>query len=123
MGKGIHWELYKKFKFDLTNKWYMHNPVSVLENETHKILWDFEIQTDHLISARLTDLIIKKNEEKENEKRTGRIVDFVVPANLREKLKESKKISTRTLLENWKKTVEHESDEDTNCNWCSWYSH
>ena len=23
-----------------------------LENETHKILWDFDIQTDHLISAR-----------------------------------------------------------------------
>ena len=21
------------------------------------------------------------------------------------------------------KTVEHESESDTNCNWCSWYSH
>ena len=34
------------------NKWYMHNQVSVLENEMHKIFWDFEIQTDHLISLR-----------------------------------------------------------------------
>ena len=34
------------------NKWYMHNPESVLENETHKFLWDFDIQTDHLISTR-----------------------------------------------------------------------
>ena len=25
----------------------MHNPESVLENETHKILCDFEIKTDH----------------------------------------------------------------------------
>ena len=25
---------------------------SVLENETQKVLWDFEIQKDHLISAR-----------------------------------------------------------------------
>ena len=24
----------------------------VLENVTHKILWDFETQTDHLISSR-----------------------------------------------------------------------
>ena len=24
----------------------MHNPEFVLENETHKLLWDFEIQTD-----------------------------------------------------------------------------
>ena len=35
-----------------TNKWYMLNPESILENESHKILWDFEIQTDHPISAR-----------------------------------------------------------------------
>ena len=28
----------------------MHKPESALENETHKILWDFEIQTDHLIN-------------------------------------------------------------------------
>ena len=50
-------------KFDHTNKWYMHNPASVLKNETHKLLWDFEIQTDHLISVRRPDLIIirKKN--------------------------------------------------------------
>ena len=36
----------------------MHNPESIIENETHKILWDFEIQTDHLISARRPDLVI-----------------------------------------------------------------
>ena len=27
-------------------------PESVLENKTHRILWDFVIQTDHLILAR-----------------------------------------------------------------------
>ena len=31
--KLILWELCKKFKFDHTKKWYMHNPESVLENE------------------------------------------------------------------------------------------
>ena len=36
----------------------MHNPAAVQENETHKLLWDFDIQTDHLISARRPDLII-----------------------------------------------------------------
>ena len=62
--KVIHWELCKKFKFEHTNKWYMHNPKSVLENEMLKLLWDFEIQTDHLISARRPDLVIvDKNKE------------------------------------------------------------
>ena len=56
--KVIPLELYKKFEFDHTNKWYMHNPTSVLENDTHKLLWDFDLQTDHLISARRLDLII-----------------------------------------------------------------
>ena len=35
VGKVIHWEICKKFKFDHTNKWYMHNPVPILENDTH----------------------------------------------------------------------------------------
>ena len=30
----------------------MHNTKSVLENDTHKLLTDFEIQADHLISVR-----------------------------------------------------------------------
>ena len=51
-GKVIHRELRKMFKFDHTNKWCMHNMECVLENEMHKILCDFEIQTDHLISGR-----------------------------------------------------------------------
>ena len=27
----------------------MQKPELLLENETHKILWDFEVQTDHQI--------------------------------------------------------------------------
>ena len=40
-------EVYKKLKFDHWIKWHMHNPESVLENEMHKLLCDFEIQKDH----------------------------------------------------------------------------
>ena len=36
----------------------MHNPAPVLENNTHKLLWNFDIYTDHLISARRPDLVI-----------------------------------------------------------------
>ena len=43
----------------------MHNPVPVQENDTHKPLWDFDIHTDYLISARRPDLIIIKK-KKEN---------------------------------------------------------
>ena len=64
-GKVIHWELCKKFKFDHTNKWYMHNPAPVIENNTHKLLWNFDIHTDHLIMARRPDLIIINKKKRE----------------------------------------------------------
>ena len=64
VGKVIHWEMCKKFRFDHTNKWYMHNPVPLLENATHKLVWDFNIQTDHLIPARRPDLIIINQKKK-----------------------------------------------------------
>ena len=42
----------------------MHNPAPVLENYTHKLLWDFDIHTDHLIPVSRPKLIIinKKRE-------------------------------------------------------------
>ena len=65
--KVIHWEMCKKFKNDNANKWYMHNPAAILENDAHKLLWDFDIKTDHIISARRPDLIIiNKKKKKEN---------------------------------------------------------
>ena len=65
----------------------------------HKFLWDFEIQTDHLISARRLVIVKKKKEKKtssdskkkKEKKRTCRLVDFAILANHRVKLKESEK--------------------------------
>ena len=50
VGKLIGWELCKKFKLARMNKWYLHKPESILENEINKT--PCVIQTDHLISAR-----------------------------------------------------------------------
>ena len=46
----------------------MHNPAPVLENDTQRLLWDFDIQMDHLISTRRPDpMIINKKKKKENQ--------------------------------------------------------
>ena len=58
----------------------MPNPESVRENEAQKLLRDFDIQTDHLFSARWPNLVIinktnnkqqkpKKKKEKKKKKR------------------------------------------------------
>ena len=70
----------------------MYNLGSLLENDTHKLLWHFDTQTDHLISARKPDLIrINKKKKKKKKERTCKIIDSAVPADHRIKLKESKK--------------------------------
>ena len=61
----------------------MHNPESVQEKETRKILRDFEIQTGHPISARRPDLVID-NKIRES-------ADIAVPGHHRVKLKEREK--------------------------------
>ena len=84
VGKEIHWEMCKKFKFDHSNKWYMHKPAHVINN-THKLLWDFDIKTNHLISARRPDLIII------NKKKREFVKLWTIPNDHWIKLKESEK--------------------------------
>ena len=49
VGKVIHWEMCKNFKFDHTNKWYLHNPAAVVENDTRELLCDFGGQKDQTL--------------------------------------------------------------------------
>ena len=91
VGKMMHWEMSKKFRFSRMNKWYIHNKATVLENDTHKLLWDFDIKTGHVISARRPDFILTKK---------GR-VDFPSRLMTESNLKNVKRrIGTSTLLRN-----------------------
>ena len=55
----------------------MYKPESILEDENHKVLFDFEIQRDNLFPVSKQDpVLINKNK-----KRTCRIVDFAVLAD------------------------------------------
>ena len=66
MEKKIERELCQKLRLDSATKRYMHKPESIQEIETLKIFWHFEIQTDHIIPARLSDIeLIKKKKKKE----------------------------------------------------------
>ena len=69
----------------------MHNPTSVLENDTYTLLWDFDIQMGHLISARRLDLIIINKTKK-----TCKVVDVVVLVGHRENPNTVKKKRTNT---------------------------
>ena len=77
----------------------MHNSESVREKETHKLLWDFVMQMDHLILVRRPDLVIVNKKE-----------NFAVPADHRVKLEEGEKRDkyldlARELKKLWKTKV------------------
>ena len=97
----------------------MHKSAPVLENNTHKLLWDFDIHTVHLISTRRPDLITINRK-----KRTWEIVDFAIQADHRIKLKENEKMNKYLqLARELKKDMELEGDDYTNHVWCFWYIH
>ena len=62
----------------------MHNLESVLENEMHKLLWDFEIETNHVIAGRRSNLVINTQN-----KTTCRMVNILIPDDHKVNLKES----------------------------------
>ena len=109
--KVIHWELCKKLKFDHIANWYMHKLESILENKTRNILRDFEIQTDHLISARRPDLEMINKTEKENLQNSGFCLSGR-PKN--ENQRKPKKRRVLEVCQKTKKVVEHEDDNDNN---------
>ena len=89
----------------------MHNPESVLENETHKILWDSEIQTDHIISARRLDLVIVKKKKKKKDTPLQNSGDHCV------KIKETEKRDKYVDLARYLKKYGTSCVGDTNCSY------
>ena len=83
----IHWELSGVHGLDRADKWYEHQPQSVSETDKTKVLWDFNIQCDHVIEARRPDVMVVGKED-----RVCKIINVTVPADCRVNAKESEKI-------------------------------
>ena len=87
VGRRVHWEVYRMYGKEVKDKGHEHDAVPVAENERCKILWDFNIQTDHVIQARRPDMIVIN--KKEN---TAQVIDFAIPHDSRVNSKEIEKI-------------------------------
>ena len=79
-------KLARKCNFEAGDKWYEHEPESVLENEDYKILSDFSIQIDHVIEAWRLDLVVLYKEK------SCSIIDFAVSGDSRIEEKEKDQI-------------------------------
>ena len=83
----MHLELCQKHGLLGERKWYNHRAEGVMENEDVKILWHFNIQTDHLIEHRRPDIVVLNKKDS-----TCDIIDVAVPGDKRVNLAEIEKI-------------------------------
>ena len=89
----VHLKLCRKFGLVDKVKWYNHKPVSVVENDRVKVLWDFNIQTDHVFQHRRSDIVVLYKTERE-----CYLIDIAVPGDKRIELKEQEKVDNFSEL-------------------------
>ena len=94
VARYVHWEVCKHFNITVADKWYDHEPLSVLENEQVNILYDFSIHTDRFIRANRPDIVVK---DKKNMRCT--LIDVSIPADKNIAIKEHEKITKYKDLE------------------------
>ena len=83
----IHWELLRLDELDRADKWFEHQPSSVLGTDRSKVLWDFSMQCDHIIEATIPDVVIVEKEEE-----VYKIIDIAMPGDNRVAEKEREKV-------------------------------
>ncbi|XP_063691257.1 uncharacterized protein LOC134823653 [Bolinopsis microptera] len=98
---ALHWSLCKEYGFPRSKRWYEHRAEKVLENEKVKILWDFHVQSDHVIEHCRPDLLLV-----DKVTNAATIIDVAVPGDTRILDREQEKILKyqdlkREIKENW----------------------
>ena len=88
IARNVHLELCHTFGLVGKIKWYNHKPASAVENDRVKIMWDFNIQTDHVIQHKAWHSCAVQNVS-----RKCHLTD-VVPGNKWIELKEQEKIGS-----------------------------
>jgi len=63
IGSHLHWCLCSQFGFSGVKEWWKHNPRTLVESDSVKLLWDFNIITDRTMHVNRPDLILLLKEE------------------------------------------------------------
>ena len=84
----LHHEICQHYRIPTAEQQpWLHRPEAVTETEQVKVLWDFEIRTDRIVTARRPDLLVIDKQEK-----TAKIIDVAVPLDKNVRDKEGEKV-------------------------------
>ena len=86
----LHWSIRKDHDIKITDKWYQHEPETVVHNKDNNItiMWDMPVNTDRTITLNRPDIIVK-----DSVRSTCNLIDMTVPSDRNIELKEVEKKS------------------------------
>ena len=92
----LHWRICKDHGTEITDKWYQHEPETVMHSKDNNItpLWDMSVNTDRAITANRPDIVVKDSVNS-----PYKLIDKTVPSDWNVALKEKKKKSKYKDLE------------------------
>ena len=84
----LHWSICKDHDIEITDKWYKHEPETVIHNKDNNItiMWDMPVNTDRTITANRPDIIVKDSVNS-----TCKLIDMTVPSDRNIAVKETEK--------------------------------
>ncbi len=90
----VHWNICKNYNIEVVEKWYEHNPETVIDNGNTTVIWDMPVHTDREIKANRPDIVIKYKDEK-----SCLLIDMSIPADKNTSVKVVEKLSKYKDLE------------------------
>ena len=90
----MHWKICKEFGIEVKERWYEHDPKTVIEKDSVTILCDMPIHTDKTIAANRPDIVLKNKKDK-----TCLLIDMTIPLDTNTSVKTTEKLTKYKDLE------------------------
>ena len=84
----MHWKICKEFGIEVKERWYEHEPKTVIENDSVTILWEMSLHTDRTIAANRPDTVLKNKRDK-----TCLLIDMTIPLDTNTSVKTTEKLT------------------------------
>ena len=90
----MHRKICKEFGIEVKERWYEHEPKTVIENDSVTILWEMSLHTDRTIAANRPDIVLKNKKDK-----TCLLIHMTIPLDTSASVKTTEKLTKHKDLE------------------------
>ena len=90
----MHRKICKEFGIEVKERWYEHEPKTVIENDSVTILWEMSLHTDRTIAANRPDIVLKNKKDK-----TCLLIHMTIPLDTSTSVKTTEKLTKHKDLE------------------------